>query len=106
MYSLINLRGTCERMKDIKTCGLINEDRQEKEKTKWIFQDEAERNDLRYLDVCSVDPIGCTDIDDALHCRKLPNGNFEVSLFCFNYKPYVSFLISLLLLLYTVIVID
>ena len=22
--------------------------------------------------------VGCTDIDDALHARKLPNGNFEV----------------------------
>ncbi|KAI4291839.1 exosome complex exonuclease DIS3/RRP44 [Pancytospora philotis] len=26
------------------------------------------RTDLRHLDVCSIDPIGCTDIDDALHC--------------------------------------
>jgi len=25
-----------------------------------------------------VDPPGCTDIDDALHCRSLPNGNFDV----------------------------
>lgn len=38
----------------------------------------AQREDLRYLDVCSVDPPGCTDIDDALHCRDLPNGNLEV----------------------------
>lgn len=44
-----------------------------------FFQDEAQREDLRHLDVCSVDPVGCTDIDDALHCRKLQNGNFEVS---------------------------
>lgn len=28
--------------------------------------------------MCSVDPPGCTDIDDALHCRDLPNGNLEV----------------------------
>ncbi|XP_076648306.1 exosome complex exonuclease RRP44-like protein Dis3 [Halictus rubicundus] len=40
--------------------------------------DIAQREDLRYLDVCSVDPPGCTDIDDALHCKPLPNGNFEV----------------------------
>lgn len=33
---------------------------------------------MRHLDVCSVDPPGCTDIDDALHCRDLPNGNLEV----------------------------
>lgn len=25
-----------------------------------------------------MDPPGCKDIDDALHCRELPNGNFEV----------------------------
>jgi exosome complex exonuclease DIS3/RRP44 len=36
------------------------------------------RLDLRHLDVCSVDPIGCKDIDDALHCITLPNGNYEV----------------------------
>ena len=34
--------------------------------------------DLRHLDICSVDPPGCTDIDDALHCRVLENGNYEV----------------------------
>lgn len=36
------------------------------------------REDLRNLDICSVDPPGCTDIDDALHCRELDNGNIEV----------------------------
>ncbi|XP_062866616.1 exosome complex exonuclease RRP44 [Trichomycterus rosablanca] len=36
------------------------------------------RADLRHLCVCSVDPPGCTDIDDALHCRDLENGNLEV----------------------------
>ncbi|KAF3670597.1 Exosome complex exonuclease RRP44 [Capsicum annuum] len=36
------------------------------------------RQDLRHLRVCSVDPPGCKDIDDALHCMPLPNGNFEV----------------------------
>ncbi|TMW90047.1 hypothetical protein EJD97_016266 [Solanum chilense] len=36
------------------------------------------RQDLRHLRVCSVDPPGCRDIDDALHCMPLSNGNFEV----------------------------
>lgn len=36
------------------------------------------RQDLRHLCVFSVDPPGCKDIDDALHCTPLPNGNFEV----------------------------
>ncbi|ETN71598.1 RNB-like protein [Necator americanus] len=36
------------------------------------------RIDLRHLTICSVDPLGCTDIDDALHCRPLDNGFLEV----------------------------
>ncbi|KAK2975679.1 hypothetical protein RJ640_027782 [Escallonia rubra] len=36
------------------------------------------RQDLRHLTVFSVDPPGCKDIDDALHCTALPGGNFEV----------------------------
>ncbi|KAI3838916.1 hypothetical protein MKX03_002692 [Papaver bracteatum] len=36
------------------------------------------RQDLRHLRVFSVDPPGCRDIDDALHCTPLPNGHFEV----------------------------
>ncbi|XP_018423932.1 PREDICTED: exosome complex exonuclease RRP44 [Nanorana parkeri] len=41
-------------------------------------EDMKHRIDLRHLCVCSVDPPGCTDIDDALHCRELENGNLEV----------------------------
>ncbi|KAG8073299.1 hypothetical protein GUJ93_ZPchr0006g45558 [Zizania palustris] len=43
-------------------------------------EDLANRNrqDLRHVRVFSVDPPGCRDIDDALHCTPLPNGNFEV----------------------------
>uniref|UniRef100_A0A2P2HYD4 Protein DIS3 homolog n=1 Tax=Hirondellea gigas TaxID=1518452 RepID=A0A2P2HYD4_9CRUS len=49
-------------------------------KMPWVITDKdlQERVDLRHVDVCSVDPIGCTDIDDALHCRRLDNGNYEV----------------------------
>ena len=36
------------------------------------------REDLRNTSVCSVDPPGCTDIDDALHYKPLPNGNCQV----------------------------
>lgn len=42
------------------------------------FQDVAKRVDLRDIAICSVDPPGCTDIDDALHCRRIDSGNFEV----------------------------
>lgn len=46
----------------------------------WGISDEelGKRRDFRDLDICSIDPPGCTDIDDALHCRQLENGNFEV----------------------------
>ncbi len=36
------------------------------------------RVDLRHLAICSVDPPGCKDIDDALHVRQLPGGNLEL----------------------------
>jgi exosome complex exonuclease DIS3/RRP44 len=36
------------------------------------------RLDLRSINICSIDPPGCKDIDDALHCKVLPNGNYEV----------------------------
>ncbi len=36
------------------------------------------REDLRHLPICSVDPPGCKDIDDALHVRELPSGNLEL----------------------------
>lgn len=39
---------------------------------------EAVRLDLRDLCIVSVDPLGCRDIDDALHYRRLANGNVEV----------------------------
>ncbi|OMO83389.1 Ribonuclease II/R [Corchorus olitorius] len=42
------------------------------------------RLDLRSLRVFSVDPPGCKDIDDALHCTALPNGNYEVGVRILN----------------------
>ena len=38
----------------------------------------SQRTDLRHIPVVSIDPPGCKDIDDALHCVRLPNGNYEV----------------------------
>lgn len=48
-------------------------------KVPWSISDEErqKRIDLTKLPICSVDPPGCTDIDDALHCIQLPNGNFQ-----------------------------
>eukprot|EP00891_Asterochloris_glomerata_P009424 jgi/Astpho2/9424/Aster-01685 len=40
--------------------------------------DDPQREDMRELPICSVDPPGCKDIDDALHLRELPSGNMEL----------------------------
>ena len=48
------------------------------------------RKDLRDLIVCSIDPPGCVDIDDALHARKLPNGNFEVGVHIADVSHFVK----------------
>jgi exosome complex exonuclease DIS3/RRP44 len=54
----------------------------------WVVTDthvhNENRRDFRHLNVCSIDPPGCTDIDDALHVRELPNGNFEVGVRMLN----------------------
>lgn len=48
-----------------------------------------ERRDLRDLLVCSIDPVGCQDIDDAVHARPLPNGNFEVGVHIADVSHFV-----------------
>ncbi|CEO60178.1 Putative VacB and RNase II family 3'-5' exoribonuclease [Penicillium brasilianum] len=48
------------------------------------------RRDLRDLLVCSIDPPGCQDIDDALHARLLPNGNFEVGVHIADVSHFVK----------------
>ncbi|KAJ4986891.1 RNB domain-containing protein [Stagonosporopsis vannaccii] len=48
------------------------------------------RRDLRDLIICSIDPPGCVDIDDALHARKLPNGNFEVGVHIADVSHFVK----------------
>jgi exosome complex exonuclease DIS3/RRP44 len=49
-----------------------------------------DRADLRDLLVCSIDPPGCQDIDDALHARPLPNGNFEVGVHIADVSHFVK----------------
>lgn len=47
------------------------------------------RKDLRDILVCSIDPPGCQDIDDALHARQLSNGNFEVGVHIADVSHFV-----------------
>jgi exosome complex exonuclease DIS3/RRP44 len=67
-----------------------------KEGHDWIVPQSLEdpgwknRRDLRGLQVCSIDPIGCQDIDDALHARPLPNGNFEVGVHIADVSHFVK----------------
>lgn len=46
-------------------------------KSDWVIPNDeiARREDLRHLPVCSVDPPGCTDIDDCLHYQDLNDGS-------------------------------
>lgn len=58
----------------------------------WVVKDEdmLGRQDFRNLDVCSIDPPGCTDIDDALHAFKLPNGNYQVGVHIADVSHFVK----------------
>ena len=47
------------------------------------------RRDLRDKIVCSIDPPGAKDLDDALHAKKLPNGNFEVGVHIADVSNFV-----------------
>ncbi|KAK3694074.1 mitotic control protein dis3 [Podospora appendiculata] len=49
-----------------------------------------DREDLRDLLICSIDPIGCQDIDDALHSRPLANGNVEVGVHIADVSHFVK----------------
>jgi len=56
-----------------------------------IPQEEIDKRlDLRSYCICSVDPIGCKDIDDALHCKVLPNGNYEVGVHIADVTHFVK----------------
>uniref|UniRef100_A0A7S2B4Y1 Ribosomal RNA-processing protein 44 n=1 Tax=Octactis speculum TaxID=3111310 RepID=A0A7S2B4Y1_9STRA len=48
------------------------------------------RRDLRHLPVMSIDPPGCRDIDDALHCVPLENGNFQVGVHIADVTHFVE----------------
>ena len=48
------------------------------------------RLDLRNKPVCSIDPPGCKDIDDALHAIILPNGNYELGVHIADVSHYVK----------------
>ncbi|KAJ2702447.1 exosome catalytic subunit dis3 [Coemansia sp. IMI 203386] len=66
------------------------------EGSSWLFDAERDqvscgkRQDIRDLDICSIDPPGCTDIDDALHAFELPNGNYQVGVHIADVTNFVK----------------
>ncbi|KAI0050008.1 mitotic control protein dis3 [Auriscalpium vulgare] len=48
-----------------------------------------DREDLRHLNICSIDPPNCQDIDDALHATRLPNGNIEAGVHIADVSHFV-----------------
>lgn len=48
-----------------------------------------DRTDLRDEIICSIDPPGCQDIDDALHAKRLPNGNIEAGVHIADVSHFV-----------------
>ena len=57
----------------------------------WSISSEElnKRTDLRHLDICSVDPPGCTDIDDALHFRKISKDLYEIGVHIADVSHFV-----------------
>ena len=52
----------------------------------------AGRRDLRGPEyfVCSIDPPGCTDVDDALSARRMPGGGLEVGVHIADVSSFVQ----------------
>ncbi|HMP67182.1 MAG TPA: ribonuclease R [Candidatus Paceibacterota bacterium] len=69
------------------------EDEAVKLKQQWFPIPESEikkRRDIRNESVMTIDPIDAKDFDDALHIKKLPNGNFEVGVHIADVSHYVT----------------
>uniref|UniRef100_A0A0N5A633 Protein DIS3 homolog n=1 Tax=Parastrongyloides trichosuri TaxID=131310 RepID=A0A0N5A633_PARTI len=60
-------------------------------KLPWTPNLDNDRVDIRDLLICSVDPDGCTDIDDALHCRWLEDKErYEVGVHIADVTAFVK----------------
>jgi exosome complex exonuclease DIS3/RRP44 len=49
-----------------------------------------DRRDMRDEQICSIDPPGCQDIDDALHAKRLPNGNIQAGVHIADVSYFVK----------------
>lgn len=48
------------------------------------------REILKDIEIYTIDPKGCIDIDDALHCRKLENNQYEVGIHIADVSSYIQ----------------
>jgi exosome complex exonuclease DIS3/RRP44 len=69
---------------------IINSLPAENAQLKVTDEDLKKRKDLRSYNICSIDPPGCKDIDDALHCRVLQNGDYEIGVHIADVTHYVK----------------
>lgn len=58
----------------------------------WVVTEEhvKSRWDFRDIDVCSVDPPGCTDIDDALHFKRINDNEVEIGVHIADVTAFVA----------------
>lgn len=58
----------------------------------WSISDEerSKRRDFTKHCVFSIDPPHARDLDDALHCRRLPDGNYEVGVHIADVSHFVK----------------
>lgn len=77
---------------NVETIKALNSEHSDFFSLKSMFQEieSGQRIDLRHLDVFSIDPQGCTDVDDALHITTLENGNFEIGVHIADVSHYVK----------------
>ena len=47
------------------------------------------RKDYTHIDIFSIDPGGCVDVDDALHCTRVDNG-YEVGIHIADVSSYID----------------
>lgn len=52
-------------------------------------KDLSEREDLKHLPIASIDPLGCIDIDDALHARYISDTEIEIGVHIADVSHFV-----------------
>ncbi|EDQ90877.1 uncharacterized protein MONBRDRAFT_15826 [Monosiga brevicollis MX1] len=62
------------------------------EKHPFVIPDDeiAKRRDLRDVRIFTIDPSTARDLDDALHCTQLPDGNFEMGVHIADVSYFVE----------------